>query len=157
MYSLLMSDCAERAVSDPCDGAATAAAGSATDTVTLSEMFAMLSLIAISSGLPELVVCTPLRRTTSKPGTMSSRAYEPGGTANWKWPRPSVEVDCMSPLCSLRDITTAPTTACASGSCTTPAIAADCARAEPGAMRNETSASALIKRVEPTHFETHPT
>jgi len=29
MYSLLISDCAERAVSEPCDGAATAAAEAA--------------------------------------------------------------------------------------------------------------------------------
>ncbi len=51
MYSLLMSDSAERAVSDPCDGAATAAAGSAADTVTLSAMFAMLNWTAVSTGL----------------------------------------------------------------------------------------------------------
>jgi hypothetical protein len=43
MYSLLMSDCADRAVSDACDGAATAAAGSAAETVTVSLMFATLS------------------------------------------------------------------------------------------------------------------
>jgi hypothetical protein len=43
MYSLLMSDCAERAVSEPWDGAAAAAAGSATDTVTVSEMLAIVS------------------------------------------------------------------------------------------------------------------
>ena len=43
MYSLLMSDCAERAVSDACEGAATAAAGSAADTVTVSVMLATLS------------------------------------------------------------------------------------------------------------------
>ena len=48
MYSWLMSDCAERAVSELCDGAATAASGSAADTVTVSEMFATVSRIEIS-------------------------------------------------------------------------------------------------------------
>jgi len=43
MYSALMSACAERAVSDDCDGAATAAAGNAADTVTVSLMLATLN------------------------------------------------------------------------------------------------------------------
>ena len=43
MYSALMSDCAERAISDDYDGAATTTAGSAADTVTLSLMFATLN------------------------------------------------------------------------------------------------------------------
>ena len=77
MYSLLISDCAERAVSDACDGAATAAAGSAADTVTVSVMLATLSWIAISSVFPP-VSWTPFRRTVSKPGTTTSIAYEPG-------------------------------------------------------------------------------
>src|SRR5215510_15688842 len=157
MYSLLMSDCADRAVSDPCEGAATAAAGSATDTVTLSEMFAMLSLTVISSALPELAALTPVRRTTSNPGTTISSEYVPGCTAKLKCPRPSVVVVCISPDCSLRDITTAPTTAFASGSCTTPAIAAlpsgDCARADTAA-REVMSASTLRNGTERKRLET---
>ena len=47
-YSGLMSDCAERAVSELCDGAAIAASGSAADTVTVSEMLATVSRIEIS-------------------------------------------------------------------------------------------------------------
>src|SRR5262245_25210012 len=157
MYSLLISDCADLAVSDPCDGAATAAAGSATDTVTLSEMFAMLSFTVISSALPELVAFTPVRRTSSNPGTTISSAYVPGGTAKLKCPLPSVVVDCISPDCSLRDMTTAPTTAFASGSCTMPAIAAlpsgDCARTEL-TVRRRMSASTLTKGTARKRLET---
>ena len=52
MYSLLISDRAERAVRDACEGAATAAAGSAADTVTDSVMLATFSRIASSSVFP---------------------------------------------------------------------------------------------------------
>src|ERR1700716_3825926 len=41
MYSGLISDCAERAISDDWEGAATAASGSAADTGTLSESVAV--------------------------------------------------------------------------------------------------------------------
>src|SRR5262245_51133994 len=157
MYSLLISDWADLAVSDPCDGAATAAAGSATDTVTLSEMFAILSLTVISSALPELVVFTPVRRTSSNPGTMISSVYVPGATAKLKCPLASVIVDCASPDCSLRDMATARTTAFASGSCTTPAIVAlrsgDCARTDI-AVRRRMSASALTNGTARKRLET---
>ena len=72
MYSALISDCAERAVSDACDGAATAAAGSAADTVTVSLMLATLSWI--DDGRRQRCADTGcrLRRTASKPGTRTS-------------------------------------------------------------------------------------
>ena len=71
MYSALMSDCAERAVSDDCDGAATAAAGSAADTVTVSLMLATLSWIDTVVAAPRST-WMPVRRTASKPGTRTS-------------------------------------------------------------------------------------
>src|SRR5262245_23114195 len=121
MYSLLMSDCAERAVSDACEGAATAAAGSAADTVTDSVMLATVSLTEISSVLPP-DSCTPLRRTVSKPGTNTSTVYEPGvKPITVKRPLLSVVVVRTSPIISLRTTIGAATTALPSGSKTTPA------------------------------------
>ena len=72
MYSLLISDSAERAVSDPCDGAATAAAGSATNTVTVSVMLATLKSIERPSGFQ--VWPTPLLRNISEAWNGDSRA-----------------------------------------------------------------------------------
>ena len=48
LYSGL-SDCAERAINDDCDGAATAASGSAADTVTVSAMLATVNRIERST------------------------------------------------------------------------------------------------------------
>ena len=71
MYSLLMSDCADRAVSEPWDGAATAACGNAAETVTDSDTLATLSRTGTSCA-PPAASTMPLRRTRSNPGTATS-------------------------------------------------------------------------------------
>jgi hypothetical protein len=78
MYSLLIRDCAERAVSEACEGAATAAAGSAADTVTVSLILARVNRIETSSCL-SADSSKPFRRTMSKPGTATSIVYGPAG------------------------------------------------------------------------------
>src|SRR5215467_5812724 len=133
MYSLLMSDSAERAVSDPCDGAATAAAGSAVDTVTVSVMFATVRLIATSSAMPS-DARTPVRRTISNPGTATSIVYIPEASpVIEKRPTVSVDVVRISLVASFRTMTAAFTTTLDSGSSTLPLSvdapgAADCAK-----------------------------
>src|SRR5262245_54204701 len=123
MYYGLINDCAERAVSDACDGAATAASGSAADTVTVSEMFATVSRMAISSP-PVAEITTPLRSTRSKPGTATSTVYVPGNRPLARnRPVGSVIVErgsALAVLASLRFRTVAFATAFPSGSVTTP-------------------------------------
>ena len=130
MYSALISDCAERAVSDACDGAATDAAGSAADTVTVSLMLATLSWTETLVAVPSFTWMA-VRRIGSKPGTNTSTTYDPLGTPGAeKCPRPSVVVATVAPVVSLRMTTAALTTALLSGSRTvpsTPAAAAACA------------------------------
>src|SRR5262245_41791479 len=136
MYSLLMSDCAERAVSDPCEGAATAAAGSAADTVTVSLMLATVSRNDSSPDLPS-VSGTPFLCTTSKPGTATSTVYRPGASPEIvNCPLLFVVAVRRSLVASLRTSTAASTTTLPSGSSTTPlrvAPAAVCARSATGA------------------------
>src|SRR5882672_8546801 len=120
MKDALISDCAERADNDPCDGAIRAAVGIVASTDTSSLRPATLSVTAIVSVAPAANL-TPSRRLTAKPGAVTSIAYVPGGRSGAeKRPSASVTVVRIDPLSTWRIMTAAFGTVLASGSRTDP-------------------------------------
>jgi len=131
MNSVLMIDCADRAVSDPCDGELCAAGGSAADTVTASLTPATASETETLSVFP-VTSWTIVRRFCTKPDAATSTTYSPAGTASEKWPMVSVAIALTNPVASLRTTTAALGTALPSGSSTMPVSVAEPACANTG-------------------------
>jgi hypothetical protein len=144
----LISDCADRAVSEPCDGAWLAASDATPDTVSCSLNEARAS-VNVRSGVLPAPTCTPVRRIVAKLGADTSMAYSPNGKSSTA-KRPFASVLSVRATCSAspRTITGAFATGLASGANTIPAIApvsADCA-CRPTEPATNTTHTAAISR-----------
>src|SRR6185369_14270467 len=74
----LMTDCGERADSDPCDGALRISSGSVAETDTSSANGATLS-VKVSSIVLSAATRTASLRPSAKPGADTSTSNRPGG------------------------------------------------------------------------------
>src|SRR6266850_7935153 len=124
MYSGLITDCAERASRELCEGARVAARGTNSETVISSLKLATVSEMEMFSS-PFAASCRPVLRAVAKPGDDTSIVYVP--TANpetAKRPSGPVSVERTAPLKSFFAVTSVFGTTFPSGSKTTPDIVA---------------------------------
>src|SRR5215813_7860384 len=107
MYCGLITDWAERASSELCEGARVAATGRKSDTVTSSLTAAMFNEMEMFSS-PLAASCKPALRAVVKPGVDTSSVYVPTGNEEIeKRPSVPVVVDRTTPVRSFLTLTSA--------------------------------------------------